>query len=206
MTYSAAYSASVTLFSDPSTRRFVNMRCWTRGRQWRLWEPGRTEPYCWASAWSSSPSWCTSSWESPYCVLTPTGNNKPFKDCFSPENSEMHLVFGVWPHCDYWLKTSTYSRTHLTSSETERARRRKWLLFLYSVWTDETSCTIVNSTIVWHVNCSYSCGAECWKSSRYPCLQVYVSLNSSGKVIRLLHNEETQESNPEVLHSRWCSW
>nr|XP_046248458.1 calcium-activated potassium channel subunit beta-2 isoform X2 [Scatophagus argus] len=73
-----------------------------------------------------------------------------------------------------------------------------------SVWTDEASCTIVNSTIVWHVNCSYSCGAECWKSSRYPCLQVYVSLNSSGKVIRLLHNEETQDSNPECFYIPKC--
>lgn len=75
-------------------------------------------------------------------------------------------------------------------------------VFLHSVWTDETSCTIVNCTIVWDVNCSYSCGAECWKGSRYPCLQVYVSLNSSGKVIRLFHNEETQDSNPEVLRNR----
>ncbi|MEQ2200779.1 hypothetical protein XENOCAPTIV_002968 [Xenoophorus captivus] len=66
-----------------------------------------------------------------------------------------------------------------------------------SVWTYEDSCTIVNSTIVWDVNCSYSCGVECWKSSRYPCLQVYVSLNSSERLVRLLHNEETQDSNPE---------
>ena len=57
---------------------------------------------------------------------------------------------------------------------------------------------IVNATIVWDVNCSFSCGGECWKSSRYPCLQVYVSLNSSGKVVRLSHNEETQDRNPEV--------
>ncbi|XP_027145714.1 LOW QUALITY PROTEIN: calcium-activated potassium channel subunit beta-2 [Larimichthys crocea] len=73
-----------------------------------------------------------------------------------------------------------------------------------SVWTDEASCTIMNSTIVWDVNCSYSCGAECWKSSRYPCLQVSVSLNSSGKVIRLLHNEETQDSNPECFYIPKC--
>ncbi|KAF3860528.1 hypothetical protein F7725_000783, partial [Dissostichus mawsoni] len=66
------------------------------------------------------------------------------------------------------------------------------------VWINETSCTIVNSSIVCDVNCSYSCGTECWRRSRYPCLQVYVSLNSSGKVVRLLHNEEAQESNPEV--------
>ncbi|KAK5618314.1 hypothetical protein CRENBAI_019797 [Crenichthys baileyi] len=73
-----------------------------------------------------------------------------------------------------------------------------------SVWTYEDSCTIVNSTIVWDVNCSYSCGVECWKSSRYPCLQVYVSLNSSERLVRLLLNEETQDSNPECFYIPKC--
>ncbi|XP_060934379.1 calcium-activated potassium channel subunit beta-2 isoform X1 [Limanda limanda] len=73
-----------------------------------------------------------------------------------------------------------------------------------SVWTNEVSCTIVNSTIMWDVNCSYSCGSECWKNSRYPCLQVYVSLNSSGKVMRLLHNEETEDNNPECFYIPKC--
>lgn len=71
-------------------------------------------------------------------------------------------------------------------------------LFPGSVWTDEVGCTVVNATVTWDVNCSYSCGAECRRGSRYPCLQVYVSLNASGKVVRLLHNEDTQDSNPEV--------
>ncbi|KAJ4943416.1 hypothetical protein JOQ06_005917 [Pogonophryne albipinna] len=48
------------------------------------------------------------------------------------------------------------------------------------------------------------CGTECWRRSRYPCLQVYVSLNSSGKVVRLLHNEEVQESNPECFYIPKC--
>ncbi|XP_044218408.1 calcium-activated potassium channel subunit beta-2 isoform X2 [Thunnus albacares] len=73
-----------------------------------------------------------------------------------------------------------------------------------SVWTDEANCTIVNSTIVWDVNCSYSCGTECWKRSRFPCLQVFVSLNSSGKVVRLLHNEDTQDSNHECFYIPKC--
>nr|XP_020476569.1 calcium-activated potassium channel subunit beta-2-like [Monopterus albus] len=73
-----------------------------------------------------------------------------------------------------------------------------------SVWTDEASCTVVNATITWYENCSYSCGAECWRSSSYPCLQVYVSLNSSEKVVRLLHNEETQDSNPECFYIPKC--
>ncbi|MCJ8737803.1 hypothetical protein PDJAM_G00028270 [Pangasius djambal] len=73
-----------------------------------------------------------------------------------------------------------------------------------SVWTEESSCTVLNSTIIREINCSYSCGAECWKSSRYPCLQVYVSLNSSGRILRLSHNEEAQEANPECFFVPKC--
>uniref|UniRef100_A0A3Q4AUZ0 Uncharacterized protein n=1 Tax=Mola mola TaxID=94237 RepID=A0A3Q4AUZ0_MOLML len=36
---------------------------------------------------------------------------------------------------------------------------------------------------------SDSCGVYCWRSSHYPCLQVYVSLNSLGRVIRLYDHE-----------------
>ncbi|XP_017334261.1 calcium-activated potassium channel subunit beta-2 isoform X1 [Ictalurus punctatus] len=73
-----------------------------------------------------------------------------------------------------------------------------------SVWTEESSCTVLNSTIIGEINCSYSCGAECWKSSRYPCLQVYISLNSSGRIMRLSHNEEAQEANPECFFVPKC--
>lgn len=72
------------------------------------------------------------------------------------------------------------------------------LLLLGSVWTDEVSCTVLNSTVVGLVNCSYSCGPECRRSSSYPCLQVYVSLNSTGRVLLLLHDEETQDGDPQV--------
>uniref|UniRef100_A0A3B1IUK5 Calcium-activated potassium channel subunit beta-2 n=2 Tax=Astyanax mexicanus TaxID=7994 RepID=A0A3B1IUK5_ASTMX len=73
-----------------------------------------------------------------------------------------------------------------------------------SVWTEESSCTVLNSSVISEINCSYSCGSECWKSSRYPCLQVYVSLNSSGRVLRLSHNEEAQEANPECFYVPKC--
>lgn len=73
-----------------------------------------------------------------------------------------------------------------------------------SVWTEESSCTVLNTTIVWDVNCSYSCGSECWKNSRYPCLQVYVSLNASGKVLRLSLDEEAQDNNPECFYVPKC--
>ncbi|KAG9343584.1 hypothetical protein JZ751_013754 [Albula glossodonta] len=67
-----------------------------------------------------------------------------------------------------------------------------------SVWTEESSCTVLNATMTAEVNCSYSCGSDCWRASRYPCLQVYVSVNASGKVARLAHNEETQETSSEA--------
>lgn len=114
------------------------------------------------------------------------------------------LFLCVWLNCDYWFKICVHLcptdyPLRLQSTCSVHWRKKK-VLSLCSVWTDEASCTVVNSTIMWDVNCSYSCGSECWKSSRYPCLQVYISLNSSGKVMRLFHNEETQDSNPEVLH------
>uniref|UniRef100_A0A8C6WYZ5 Uncharacterized protein n=1 Tax=Neogobius melanostomus TaxID=47308 RepID=A0A8C6WYZ5_9GOBI len=72
--------------------------------------------------------------------------------------------------------------------------------------TEEANCTVINSTILWDMNYSYSCGAECWKSSRYTCLQVYVSLheNTSKRVVRLLHNEDTHEDNPECFYIPKC--
>ncbi|XP_006637469.3 calcium-activated potassium channel subunit beta-2 isoform X1 [Lepisosteus oculatus] len=73
-----------------------------------------------------------------------------------------------------------------------------------SIWTGESNCTVLNSSIVADVNCSYSCGSDCWKGSRYPCLQVFVMLNSSGKAARLSHNEEMQELNPECFFVPKC--
>ncbi|KAJ8418859.1 hypothetical protein AAFF_G00003580 [Aldrovandia affinis] len=72
------------------------------------------------------------------------------------------------------------------------------------VWTEESNCTVLNSTITSEINCTYSCGSDCWKSARYPCLQVYVSLNTSGKVVRLSHNEETHVMNPECFYVPKC--
>ncbi|XP_026852831.2 calcium-activated potassium channel subunit beta-2 isoform X1 [Electrophorus electricus] len=73
-----------------------------------------------------------------------------------------------------------------------------------SVWTEESSCTVLNSSIIAEINCSYSCGAECRRSSRYPCLQVFISVNSSGRVLQLSHNEEAQEANPECFYIPKC--
>ena len=85
-----------------------------------------------------------------------------------------------------------------------------WILPLitpYSVWTEESVCIVVNSTIMADVNCSYSCGSDCWRGSKFPCLQVYVSVNTTGRLSRLSHNEESWESNFEVNRgSEWRLW
>ncbi|XP_017275668.1 calcium-activated potassium channel subunit beta-2 isoform X2 [Kryptolebias marmoratus] len=70
-----------------------------------------------------------------------------------------------------------------------------------SVWMEEGLCVVLNSTVTGEVNCSYSCGADCWRASRYPCLQVYVSVNNTG---RLAHNEETQDASSECVYVPRC--
>uniref|UniRef100_A0A8C2WWS2 Potassium large conductance calcium-activated channel, subfamily M, beta member 2a n=1 Tax=Cyclopterus lumpus TaxID=8103 RepID=A0A8C2WWS2_CYCLU len=67
-----------------------------------------------------------------------------------------------------------------------------------SVWTEEGVCVVLNSTVTADMNCSYNCGSNCWRVSKYPCLQVYVSINNTGRVSRLSHNEETQDTSSEV--------
>ncbi|KAL6489884.1 hypothetical protein MHYP_G00002290 [Metynnis hypsauchen] len=73
-----------------------------------------------------------------------------------------------------------------------------------SVWTEESVCTILNSSLTMEVNCSYSCGPECWRSSRYPCLQVYVSINATGRIGLLSYNEESQDASSECFYVPKC--
>lgn len=73
------------------------------------------------------------------------------------------------------------------------------LCFLFvSVWTEETQCTLLNASITETFNCSFSCGPDCWKTSQYPCLQVYVNVSFSGQKCLLYHTEETMKINAEV--------
>lgn len=72
------------------------------------------------------------------------------------------------------------------------------LFFLFSVWTEEAQCSLLNASITETFNCSFSCGPDCWKISQYPCLQVYVNLTSSGQKLLLYHTEETMKINSEV--------
>ncbi|XP_034038439.1 calcium-activated potassium channel subunit beta-2-like [Thalassophryne amazonica] len=73
-----------------------------------------------------------------------------------------------------------------------------------SVWTEEGVCVVVNSTVTAEINCSYNCGSDCWRVSKYPCLQVYVSVNSTGGVKRLSHNEDTQDASSECFYLPRC--
>uniref|UniRef100_A0A8C9R8M8 Potassium calcium-activated channel subfamily M regulatory beta subunit 2 n=1 Tax=Scleropages formosus TaxID=113540 RepID=A0A8C9R8M8_SCLFO len=76
--------------------------------------------------------------------------------------------------------------------------------YLDSVWTEESSCAVVNSTITGEMNCTYSYSSDCKKSLKYPCLQVFVTLNASGKVMRLFYNEETRYMNLECFFVPNC--
>lgn len=70
------------------------------------------------------------------------------------------------------------------------------------MWTAEGVCVVHNSTVTADMNCSYNCGSDCWRVSKYPCLQVYVSINNTGRVSRLSHNEETQDASSDVSSAR----
>ncbi|MGH0165673.1 UNVERIFIED_CONTAM: hypothetical protein FKN15_072585, partial [Acipenser sinensis] len=70
--------------------------------------------------------------------------------------------------------------------------------YMESVWTEESWCTVLNSSNIGDMTCTFSCGSDCYGVSKYPCLQVFVILNSSGEVYRLSHTEETLGINPEV--------
>ncbi|XP_051723351.1 calcium-activated potassium channel subunit beta-2 [Ctenopharyngodon idella] len=73
-----------------------------------------------------------------------------------------------------------------------------------SVLTDETTCIVLNSTLTKDINCSYNCGSDCWRSSKYPCLQVYVSLNATGRIGLLVHNEEMLDVSSECFYVPKC--
>ncbi|MBN3276249.1 KCMB2 protein, partial [Polyodon spathula] len=76
--------------------------------------------------------------------------------------------------------------------------------YMESVWTEESWCTVLNSSNIGDMNCTFSCGSDCYGVSKYPCLQVFVILNSSGEVYRLSHTEETLEINPECFYVPKC--
>ncbi|XP_066478224.1 calcium-activated potassium channel subunit beta-2 isoform X3 [Tiliqua scincoides] len=76
--------------------------------------------------------------------------------------------------------------------------------YMQSVWTEETQCTLLNASITETFNCSFSCGPDCWKTSQYPCLQVYVNVSFSGQKCLLYHTEETMKINAECSYIPKC--
>uniref|UniRef100_A0A8C4SIX2 Potassium large conductance calcium-activated channel, subfamily M, beta member 2a n=1 Tax=Erpetoichthys calabaricus TaxID=27687 RepID=A0A8C4SIX2_ERPCA len=48
-----------------------------------------------------------------------------------------------------------------------------------SVWKGESRCSLFNLSIIGDRNCTYSCGTDCLKVSKYPCLRVYVNLTEA---------------------------
>ncbi|XP_055059920.2 calcium-activated potassium channel subunit beta-2 [Misgurnus anguillicaudatus] len=69
-----------------------------------------------------------------------------------------------------------------------------------SAWTEETTCTVLNSSLTKYVNCTYGCGSDCWRISKYPCLQVYVRLNTTGRIGLLSLSEEMLEISSECFY------
>lgn len=78
---------------------------------------------------------------------------------------------------------------------------RTSIILQRSVWTEESVCVVHNATVTADMNCTYNCGSDCWRISKYPCLQVYVSVNNTGRLCRLSHNEETQDASSEVSYA-----
>ncbi|XP_053572144.1 calcium-activated potassium channel subunit beta-1 [Bombina bombina] len=77
--------------------------------------------------------------------------------------------------------------------------------YLKSVWTEETICTLNNTSFKEKVCCSYSSNGECEKTSfYYPCLEVLVNLNYSEDIFMLHHTEITTEVNPECTYIPRC--
>nr|XP_023686330.1 calcium-activated potassium channel subunit beta-2-like isoform X2 [Paramormyrops kingsleyae] len=77
--------------------------------------------------------------------------------------------------------------------------------YLDSVWTEESICTVLNSTVIAEMNCSYSCGIDCRGVARYPCLQVFVRINASGRIARLSQSEDSQELSSQCFYMPKCN-
>ncbi|XP_026793030.3 calcium-activated potassium channel subunit beta-2 isoform X2 [Pangasianodon hypophthalmus] len=73
-----------------------------------------------------------------------------------------------------------------------------------SKWTEKSMCTILNISVTEEMNCSYSCGVDCSRSSTFPCVQVYVSLNSTNRVGLLHHNEESENTGYKCFYIPKC--
>ncbi|XP_048398488.1 calcium-activated potassium channel subunit beta-2 isoform X2 [Stegostoma tigrinum] len=74
-----------------------------------------------------------------------------------------------------------------------------------SVWTQESTCTILETRITNCKKCIHNCVSKCWKPSEYPCVQIYVNLSSTGSRVLLHHTHESARFNPECFCATKCS-
>ncbi|XP_043558867.1 calcium-activated potassium channel subunit beta-2 isoform X3 [Chiloscyllium plagiosum] len=75
----------------------------------------------------------------------------------------------------------------------------------YSVWTEESTCTVLETRIANCKECIHNCISKCWKPSEYPCVQIYVNLSSTGSRVLLHHTQESVRFNPECFCATKCS-
>ncbi|XP_048460419.1 calcium-activated potassium channel subunit beta-2 isoform X2 [Rhincodon typus] len=74
-----------------------------------------------------------------------------------------------------------------------------------SVWTQESTCTVLETRITNCKKCIHNCVSKCWKPSEYPCVQIYVNLSSTGSRVLLHHTHESVRFNPECFCATKCS-
>ncbi|XP_078003615.1 calcium-activated potassium channel subunit beta-3 [Phascolarctos cinereus] len=77
--------------------------------------------------------------------------------------------------------------------------------FMLSTQREEANCTIMDTHVKddW-LDCSFTCGVDCWGQGKYPCLQVSVNLSHSGLKAFLHYNEEAVQINPECFYTPKC--
>ncbi|XP_048460425.1 calcium-activated potassium channel subunit beta-2 isoform X8 [Rhincodon typus] len=73
------------------------------------------------------------------------------------------------------------------------------------VWTQESTCTVLETRITNCKKCIHNCVSKCWKPSEYPCVQIYVNLSSTGSRVLLHHTHESVRFNPECFCATKCS-
>ncbi|KAM5172363.1 calcium-activated potassium channel subunit beta-1 isoform 2-T4 [Mantella aurantiaca] len=67
--------------------------------------------------------------------------------------------------------------------------------YMKSVWTAESTCTLVRATFKDKTNCIYNSNTKPESLLKYPCLEVLVNLNFSEDIFMLYHTEESPEWN-----------
>nr|XP_015216120.1 PREDICTED: calcium-activated potassium channel subunit beta-3 [Lepisosteus oculatus] len=77
--------------------------------------------------------------------------------------------------------------------------------YMLSSWSEQANCTVIRMEILedW-VDCTFICGVDCRGQAKYPCLQVFVNLSSSGQKAVLHYNDEVIQQNPKCFYIPKC--